>query len=68
MPNAWNFSSESGSGMNPIRLRIQMKRKSDAQYGKYRWTPLAGALVYAAGYSAELATGLTMYFGGEPRG
>jgi hypothetical protein len=29
---------------------------------------LAGALVYAAGYSAELATGLSMYFGGEPRG
>jgi hypothetical protein len=28
----------------------------------------AGALVYAAGYSAELATSLTLYFAGEPRG
>jgi hypothetical protein len=29
---------------------------------------LAGALVYAAGYSAELATSLTLYFHGEARG
>jgi len=27
---------------------------------------LAGALVYAAGYSAELVTSLTLYFHGEP--
>ncbi len=27
----------------------------------------AGALVYAAGYSAELALALTLYFGGEPK-
>ncbi len=27
---------------------------------------LAGALVYAAGYSTELALSLSMYFGGEP--
>ena len=29
---------------------------------------LAGALVYAAAYSAELATSLTLYFHGEARG
>jgi hypothetical protein len=28
---------------------------------------LAGALVYAAGYTSELALGLTLYFSGEPR-
>ena len=28
---------------------------------------LAGALVYAAGYSSELALALTLYFSGEPR-
>jgi hypothetical protein len=28
---------------------------------------LAGALVYAAGYSAELATSLALYFAGNPR-
>lgn len=27
---------------------------------------LAGALVYAAGYSVELGLGLTLYFSGEP--
>ncbi len=29
---------------------------------------LAGALVYAVAYSVELGLGLTLYFGGEPRG
>lgn len=29
---------------------------------------LAGALVYALGYTAELATALTLYFGGSARG
>jgi hypothetical protein len=28
----------------------------------------AGALVYAAGYTTELATALTLYFAGSPRG
>jgi hypothetical protein len=28
---------------------------------------LAGALVYAAGYSTELVLSLTLYFGGEPK-
>ena len=28
---------------------------------------VAGALVYAAGYSVELGLALTLYFGGEPR-
>ena len=29
---------------------------------------LAGALVYAAAYSAELAASLTIYFSGSPKG
>jgi hypothetical protein len=28
---------------------------------------LAGALVYAAAYTSELALGLTLYFSGEPK-
>src|SRR5438045_6443548 len=32
-PKRWNFSSESGSGMNPSRLTTKMKSIREATYG-----------------------------------
>jgi hypothetical protein len=41
-PRIVTFSSESGSGMNPRMLIVQMKRKRDATYGNQRPIAFAG--------------------------